>query len=147
MICTARIALAGVNGRIDTTIGPWNGPASAVNRGAVHRHIAAARDVTQLDPVGHQRFLERERAADDEAHQIVPPVFADVLRLGDQLAVTPDPVARQVGADVEILAEPRHTRITRRRVPISGQGFGLSWQKRRKSPASACGKMARLPCT
>ena len=30
VICTARIALAGVIGRIDTTIGPWNGPASAV---------------------------------------------------------------------------------------------------------------------
>src|SRR5258708_38038502 len=24
--CTARIASAGLNGRIDTTIGPWNGP-------------------------------------------------------------------------------------------------------------------------
>src|SRR6188768_2492585 len=27
--CTARIASAGLNGRIDTTIGPWNGPAGA----------------------------------------------------------------------------------------------------------------------
>src|SRR5262249_57522590 len=32
-------------------------------------------------------------------------------------------------------------------VPISGQGLGLTWQKRMKSAASACGKMARLPCT
>ena len=30
VICTARMASAGFIGRIDTTIGPWNGPASAV---------------------------------------------------------------------------------------------------------------------
>ena len=30
---------------------------------------------------------------------------------------------------------------------ISGQGLGLSWQKRAKSAASALGRMARLPCT
>src|SRR5215468_9036856 len=30
VICTARMALAGVIGRIDTTIGPWNGPAGVV---------------------------------------------------------------------------------------------------------------------
>ena len=29
----------------------------------------------------------------------------------------------------------------------SGQGFGLSWQNRMKSEASAPGRMARLPCT
>ncbi len=29
MICTARMASAGLNGRIDTTIGPANGPAAA----------------------------------------------------------------------------------------------------------------------
>src|SRR5258708_32537111 len=31
--------------------------------------------------------------------------------------------------------------------PSSGQGLGLSWQKRAKSAASALGRMARLPCT
>ena len=30
VICTARMAFAGVIGRIETTIGPWNGPAAAV---------------------------------------------------------------------------------------------------------------------
>ena len=30
VICTARIASAGVSGRIDTTIGPWNGPAAVL---------------------------------------------------------------------------------------------------------------------
>ena len=30
VICTARIASAGLNERIDTTRGPWNGPAGAV---------------------------------------------------------------------------------------------------------------------
>ena len=31
VICTARIASAGFSGRIDTTSGPWNGPAGAVS--------------------------------------------------------------------------------------------------------------------
>ena len=37
------------------------------------------------------------------------------VRLVDQLAVLPDPVARQIGADVEILAQCRHARIAGRR--------------------------------
>src|SRR5215212_6607429 len=31
--------------------------------------------------------------------------------------------------------------------PMSGQGFGLSWQKRRKSVASSRGRITTLPCT
>jgi hypothetical protein len=31
VICTARMASAGLSGRIDTTSGPWNGPAGAVS--------------------------------------------------------------------------------------------------------------------
>ena len=30
VICTARIVSAGFRGRIDTTIGPWNGPAACL---------------------------------------------------------------------------------------------------------------------
>src|SRR4051812_49910208 len=32
-------------------------------------------------------------------------------------------------------------------MPMIGQGFGLSWQKRWKAAASFSGRMARLPCT
>src|SRR5262249_59353977 len=31
--------------------------------------------------------------------------------------------------------------------PITGHGFGLAWQKRRKSSAQSRGRIARLPCT
>ena len=34
-----------------------------------------------------------------------------------------------------------------RYTPITGQGFGLRWQKRRKSSARSAGRMTRLPCT
>jgi hypothetical protein len=32
-------------------------------------------------------------------------------------------------------------------MPTSGHGFGLSWQKRRKSAANVFGSTARLACT
>ena len=70
----ARIASAGLNGRIDTTIGPANGPAGAGDVGAVHRHVALALDVADRHAVLQQRLLEGERAADDEGDQIVAPV-------------------------------------------------------------------------
>ncbi len=79
--------------------------------------------MTQFDAFRRQRFLERKRAADHEAHQVVAPEFTDVLWLGNELAVFPDPVARQVGADVEILAQFRHARIAGRR--HSDQRAGL----------------------
>ena len=41
--------------------------------------------------------------------------LADVLWLSDELAVFPDPVARQVGADIEIRAQFGHARVSGRR--------------------------------
>ena len=77
VICTARMASAGFIGRIDTTSGPWNGPAGVgFDRCAVHRHRAIAGHVAQFDAVVDQRLLERERAADGEGDQIVAPPFA-----------------------------------------------------------------------
>ena len=112
VICTARIASAGLNGRIDTTSGPRNGPAGVVSIEV--RYIGTLRrcvDVAQSSPSATQRLLERERAADHEADEVVAPVRLDVVRLLDQLAVAPDAVARQVGADVEVGAERRHARV------------------------------------
>ena len=103
MICTARMASAGLNGRIDTTMGPANGPdGRAGDVGAVHRHPHIALDVADRQVVRHQRFLERERAAEHEGDEIVAPMRHDIGRLLHHLAVTPDPVARHVGADIEI---------------------------------------------
>ena len=50
--------------------------------------------------LGEQRALERERAADQERHEVVAPVLAQVGRLVDKLAVAPDAVAGQIGAQV-----------------------------------------------
>jgi hypothetical protein len=49
VICTARIASAGLNGRIDTAIGHGMGCFMGSDRGVLHRHVAAARDMTQFD--------------------------------------------------------------------------------------------------
>ena len=76
MICTARIASAGFIGRIDTTIGPANGPAGA--QAMLVRYIGTRTlqlDVTDRQIVGQQRFFERERAADHEGDQIVAPML------------------------------------------------------------------------
>ena len=86
-----------------------------LDRRAVHRHGAIAGHVAKLDAVFEQRLLERERAADGEGDEIVAPVFEDVARLVDERAVAPDAIARQVGADVEIVGQSRNARIARRR--------------------------------
>ena len=62
-----------------------------------------------------QRLLEGERAADGEADQIVPPPSQEIARLVDERAVAPDPVARHVGADVEVFAERRYAPVAGRR--------------------------------
>jgi hypothetical protein len=58
-----------------------------------------------------QRLLETERAADDEGDQVVAPQWRDVGGLVDQLTVAPDAVARQVAADVDVLAERGQRRL------------------------------------
>ena len=106
MICTARIASAGLNGRIDTTIGPAKGPAGL--QAILVRYIGTRTlllDVADRQAVRQQRFLERKRAAEHEGDEVVAPMRHDVGRLVDHLAVAPDAVARQVGADVEVEAE------------------------------------------
>jgi hypothetical protein len=61
--------------------------------------------VADRQTVRQQGFLEGIRTADHEGDEIVAPVRHDVGRLLHHLAVAPDAVARQVGADVEIDAE------------------------------------------
>ena len=54
---------------------------------------------------------------------------ADHVRgLGDQLAVRPDPVARQVGAQVRARGEHRRPGRRRRVTSSTGHGFGLRWR-------------------
>ena len=114
VIWIARIASAGVNGRIDTTSGPAKRAGRhAADIGAVHRDVRAAGHMAQLDPLLDQRLLERKRAAEREADEIVAPDMANIGRFLDQLAVAPHPVFRQIGADVEILAQSREARVAR----------------------------------
>src|SRR4029077_20647164 len=85
------------------------------NRRAIHRHRAVAGDVADFEARFDQRLLEGERATDGEAHQIVPPPLQKIARLVDERAVAPDPVARHVGADIEVRADRRYA-------PVAGRG-------------------------
>ena len=58
VICTARMALAGVIGRIDTTIGPLNGPAGTWRSWCGTSARCALLDVAQPDALAAQRLLE-----------------------------------------------------------------------------------------
>jgi len=112
VICTARIASAGLNGRIETTIGPANGPAG--EQAILVRYIGtrSLRSTWRIGrPSAHQRFLERIGAAEHEGDEVVAPMRRDVGRLVGNLAIAPDPVARQVGADVEIDPKRRNPGI------------------------------------
>src|ERR1700737_2317039 len=79
--------------------------------GPIHRDVRPARYVAQFDPVFDQRVLERKRAAEGKAHQILAPDMEEISWLFDELALTPHPIARQIAADIEILTQIRHTRV------------------------------------
>jgi hypothetical protein len=74
------------------------GAAGAV--GAVHRHVAAGLDVPHRHAGLEQGALEGERAAEEEADEVVAPPGPQAGRLLDELAVAVDAVARQVVAQV-----------------------------------------------
>ena len=88
-------------GRIDTTSGPVNRPpAGSATTSGTSARSRPARRAAPARPPPQQRALEGEAAADEERDEVVAPDVADVGRLGDQLAVHPDAVAREVGAEV-----------------------------------------------
>ena len=149
VIWIARIASLGFKGRIETTSGPANGPAgSQCDIGPVHRHIRAAGHVAQLDAVLDQRLLERKRAAEGKADEIVAP---DMSRPPAALRSVRRGARRGSAADRCGCRDPR-PKLGRRGSPGSetastGQGFGFAWANRRKSWASALGRMTRFAWT
>ena len=91
----------GAIGRMETTSGPEKRPGRlALPARPVHRDVDDLLDVADRQPLGLERALERERAADQEADEVVAPVLARVGRLVGDLAVPEGPVARDVGAQV-----------------------------------------------
>lgn len=83
----------------------------AVDVGAVHGNPEPLLDVAERYAVLDEGLLERIGAANHERHEILAPPFGDVGGLLDELAVLPDAVARQVGADVEIETQRGDVRI------------------------------------
>src|SRR5215467_4943691 len=54
-----------------------------------------------------QGLLERKRAAEGEGHEVVAPVRADVGHFLDECAVAEDVIARNIGADIEVVGKRR----------------------------------------
>ena len=82
--CTARIASWAENGRMLTTIGPWKRPAASVCRFVWYMATFLPCCTWQRQAGVHQqRLLERERAANDEGHQVIAPEVPDVGGLAD----------------------------------------------------------------
>jgi len=69
--------------------------------------------MAQPDAVVQQRLLEAEAAAQRKAHEVVLPKVGDVGGFGDQHAVAPDPVARQVAAHVDAHTQRRQAHLAR----------------------------------
>ena len=90
-------------------------------------------------PRCEQRVLERERAADQEADEIVAPVR--VMSVGSSTS-SPCSQTRYAGRSVRRSA-PGATSFGSGSpgsvTSSSGHGFGLRWQKSRKSNAQSCG--------
>src|SRR5579875_142370 len=83
------------------------------NVGAIHRHVAPLFDMTQPNAVSDEGFLERERAAEQESHQISAPMAKNIGRFGDEFSIPPYAITGKVGADIEILPQARNVRLTR----------------------------------
>src|SRR5258708_5934813 len=77
----------------------------------IHRDIRSAGYVAQFDPVIEERLLERKRATEGKADEIVAPDIKELGRLCDEFAAPPHPITRQIAADIEILPQIRHTRV------------------------------------
>ena len=103
-------------------------------------------DVAQRHARLQQRFLERERAAEHEAHEIVAPQRLTSHRLVDQIAVAPDAIARHVGADVEVGAERGMRGSPASDTPSSGHGFGIALAEAQEILGTVVRQDAILPC-
>jgi len=144
----ARIASAGLSGRIDTTIGPWNGPAGAV-----------AIEVRYIGTVAPQVMWRSSMplsvsASSNENEQPSAKVTRSSRQCARtsvgssmQLARPEHAVAADIGTDIEVLGQ-------RRQPPVAGGGgrqqrarLGIELAEPQKVAGDAAGRMARLPCT
>ena len=75
-----------------------------LNVGFEHGHVASLGNVANFDALPHQRLLEGEGAADQEAHIALLPVIGGIGDFLDKHAVFVDAVLGNVGADVSALS-------------------------------------------
>ena len=132
------MASAGFIGRIETTTCRGTGPPGS-SRSRCDSRVAFKVMWRSWMTAVDQRFLEGVRAAQHEGDEVVAPYAPDVGGLVHHLAAAEDAVARQIGADVEVLAERRQLDIAGAEDASNGQGFGLSGQKTQK----ICGQRRR----
>src|SRR5207302_4381149 len=86
--------------------GTMEGPRGGSRDGrAIHRHRDPASHVAKLDAVLDEGLLERERAAKDKGDEIIARMAPDVRGLVDEVAAPEHPIAREIGTDIEIVAE------------------------------------------
>ena len=76
----------------------------SLNIGLKHGDIPLHLNVANRNARRHQRFLERERAADQKPHIALFPVRRDIGELFGHDTVLIDPVARHIAADISALA-------------------------------------------
>ncbi len=100
------------------------------NISAVHRHAHVELDVTDRRAFPEQGLFKRERATKYKSDEIVTPIVDDVGRLVDDFAVTPDPIARHIGADIEVGSERRNVRAADVGHADDRACFWLNWKKR-----------------
>ncbi len=81
------------------------------------------------DAVAHQRIFECERTAQGNRDQILLPKRRNVGDLIAKNTVAKDPVFRNIGADVDIVAQSRQHRIARVTDPDKRAGLGVALAK------------------
>ena len=98
----------------------------------IHRHIALLFNMADRYHRLEQRRFKGKTATDQKCHQIVPPILGHIGRFIDQLAIFPDPVLRDIVAQIGARTEQPWLRRTDIRHVKNRAGFGVALAKQQK---------------
>jgi hypothetical protein len=106
------LKVRGLDGRIETTTGPWKRPAGWTSMEVRHMgHAPAQLEVAEADARLEKPALGGEAAAEQERDQVGAPEVADVGNLGRHVALAVDAVAGEVGPKIRLRRDAARVRV------------------------------------
>ena len=148
VICTASMAAAGFMGRMETTKGPWNTPTAWVGTWVLNMGTFLPCCTCRKGMPASIKALSKEN--EQPITKLTQSSCQRCRMSGTSSLNTPSRHTRYMGRSERMsMSSPKSGKAKSpgAAMPNTGQGLGLSSQKRAKSSAWALGKMTKLPCT